>query len=124
MDNKLRNLFVAMLVVSVAALGVAAVLGAEWPVWVRGGAVAAASAWLISLTGQARRGSRSAYLRIRWISMIAPLGIVLIIVAPDSGFPVWMKAEQGVVGLLLIAVAVLVNRPAVRQAYARRGKLG
>ncbi|NUR88910.1 MAG: hypothetical protein HOY71_32900 [Nonomuraea sp.] len=122
--ERVRNLHVAVLAVSLAALGVAAVVGGEWPVWVRGGAVAAAAAWLVALSGQAYRGSRAAFVRIRWIATVAPFGIVLLIVAPNSGFPVWMKVEQGVVGLLLAAVALIVNRRAVRQAYAKRGKLG
>jgi peptidoglycan/LPS O-acetylase OafA/YrhL len=128
MDKKLWNLvralFVAVLVVSVATLGVAAVIGGNWVVWLRGAAVAAASVWLVALAGQAALGKRSAYLRIRFISLAAPIGIVLILLAPDSGYPDWMKAEQGVVGVLVAAVAVIVNRRAVREAFPKRGKLG
>ncbi|MFI6928466.1 hypothetical protein ACIBIZ_51695 [Nonomuraea spiralis] len=129
MDNNkvwplVRALFVAVLVVSIATLGVAAVVGGNWVVWVRAAAVAAASAWLVALAGQAARGRRSAYVRIRFVSLAAPVGIVLILLAPDSGYPLWMKAEQGVVGLLVAAVAVVVNRRAVREAFPKRGKLG
>ncbi|MBE3010751.1 hypothetical protein IL992_16325 [Microbispora sp. NEAU-D428] len=128
MDKKsvwtpVRALFIAVLVISIAALGVAAVVGGTWVVWVRGAAVAAASAWLVALTGQAARGRRSAYVRIRFVSIAAPIGIVLILLAPDSGYPVWMKAEQGVVGVLVAAVALIVNRRAVRAAYPKGGKL-
>ncbi|MER6950667.1 hypothetical protein ABT294_42285 [Nonomuraea sp. NPDC000554] len=119
-----RALFVVMLAISVAALAVAAVVGGNWVVWLRGGAVAAASAWLVALSGQAAGGRRAAYVRIRFISTVAPLGIILILVAPDSGYPLWMKVEQGVIGVVLAAVAVLVNRRAVRQAFPKRGKLG
>ncbi|NUW46664.1 hypothetical protein [Nonomuraea rhodomycinica] len=128
MDNKLwalvRALFVAMLVLSIATLGVAAVVGGTWVVWLRGAAVAGAAAWLIALAGQAGRGRRAAYVRIRFVTIAAPIGIVLLIVAPDSGYPGWMKAEQAVVGVLAAAVALLVNRPAVRQAFPKAGKLG
>jgi hypothetical protein len=128
MDNKLgwpavRTLFVAVLVISIAALGVAAVIGGDWVVWLRGAAVAAASVWLVALTGQAARGKRTAYVRIRYVSIAAPIGIVLILLAPDSGYPVWMKAEQGVVGVLVAAVALIVNRRTVREAYPKDGKL-
>ncbi|WP_405394107.1 hypothetical protein [Microbispora hainanensis] len=128
MDNKLgwpavRTLFVAVLVISIAALGVAAVIGGDWVVWLRGAAVAAASVWLVALTGQAARGKRTAYVRIRFVSIAAPIGIVLILLAPDSGYPVWMKAEQGVVGVLVAAVALIVNRRTVREAYPKDGKL-
>ncbi|MEU7692743.1 hypothetical protein [Microbispora hainanensis] len=128
MDNKLgwpavRTLFVAVLVISIATLGVAAVIGGDWVVWLRGAAVAAASVWLVALTGQAARGKRTAYVRIRFVSIAAPIGIVLILLAPDSGYPVWMKAEQGVVGVLVAAVALIVNRRTVREAYPKDGKL-
>ncbi|WP_431918713.1 hypothetical protein [Nonomuraea jabiensis] len=128
MDNKVwasvRALFVAVLVLSVATLGVAALIGGNWVVWLRGAAVAVAAAWLVALAGQAARGKRSAYVRIRFVTIAAPIGIVLILVAPDSGYPGWMKAEQAVVGVLVAAVALLVNRRAVRQAFPKRGKLG
>lgn len=128
MDNKVwtlvRTVFVAVLVISVATLGVAAVVGGNWVVWLRGAAVAAASVWLVALAGQAARGRRSAYVRIRFVTLAAPVGIALIILAPDSGYPGWMKVEQGVIGVLVAAVAVAVNRRAVREAFPKRGKLG
>ncbi|MFD1547171.1 hypothetical protein [Nonomuraea guangzhouensis] len=128
MDNKIwtpvRTLFVVMLAVSVLALVVAAIVGGDWVVWVRGVAVAAAAAWLIALTGQAEKGRRAAYVRIRFIATIAPIGILLIVAVPSSGYPLWMRVEQGLVGVLLVAVATLVNRRTVRQAYPKRGKLG
>ncbi|MEU7855349.1 hypothetical protein [Nonomuraea sp. NPDC049141] len=128
MDNKIwthvRTLFVVMLAVSVLALVVAAIIGGDWVVWVRGVAVAAAAAWLIALTGQAEKGRRAAYVRIRFIATIAPIGILLIVAVPSSGYPLWMRVEQGLVGVLLVAVATLVNRRTVRQAYPKRGKLG
>ncbi|GGP91352.1 hypothetical protein [Streptosporangium pseudovulgare] len=128
MDKKsawtpVRVIFVAVLVLSIATLGVAAVVGGNWVVWLRGTAVAAASVWLVALTGQAARGRRSAYVRIRFVSIAAPIGIVLILLAPDSGYPVWMKAEQGVVGVLVAAVALIVNRRSMREAYPKGGKL-
>jgi hypothetical protein len=128
MDNKkawglVRNLFIAVLLISIATLGVAGVIGGNWVVWLRGAAVAAASAWLIVLAGQAARGKRSAYVRIRFITIAAPIGIVLILLAPDSGYPGWMKAEQAVVGVLVAAVAIIVGRRAVRETFPKRGKL-
>ncbi|MER7134449.1 hypothetical protein [Streptosporangium saharense] len=122
--NLVRTLFVAVLVISVVTLGVAAVVGGNWVVWLRGAAVAAASVWLVALAGQAARGRRSAYVRIRFVTIAAPVGIALIILAPDSGYPGWMKVEQGVIGVLVAAVAVTVNRRAVRETFPKRGKLG
>ncbi|NJP88754.1 hypothetical protein HCN51_04670 [Nonomuraea sp. FMUSA5-5] len=127
MDKKwasVRALFVAVLVISVATLGVTALVGGNWVMWLRAAAVAAASVWLVALTRQAARGRRAAYVRIRFVSLAAPLGIVLILLAPDSGYPGWMKAEQAVVGVLVAAVALIVNQRAVREAYPKGGKLG
>ncbi|GAB1819829.1 hypothetical protein [Herbidospora sp. RD11066] len=138
MDNKvllhlqrIRTLFIGMAVVSVATLITAAALRnhpdlVNWVVWIRSAAVAAASLWLIALAGQAIRGKRSAYVRIRTISILGTIGIVLICVAPDSGYPLWMKFDQGLIGLLLAGVAILATRHAVRAAFPsprRPGKL-
>ncbi|MER5644896.1 hypothetical protein [Streptosporangium sp. NPDC002524] len=127
--QRIRSLFVGIAAVSLVTLIVAVVLRnrpdlVNWVVWVRGGAVAAASLWLISLAGQALKGKRSAYVRIRILSILGTIGIVLICVAPDSGYPLWMKVDQGVIGLLLAGVAILANRHAVRAAFPRPGQTG
>lgn len=125
MDNELygrvRALFGAVLVVSLAALGVAALVGGSAAVWVRGIIVVVISAVLIALAGRAFHGSRAAYLRMRLMSTVAPVAIVVIVALPHDGFPVWMKAEQTVVGVLLATAAVMVGRKGVRRAYARTG---
>ncbi|MFC4116819.1 hypothetical protein [Nonomuraea zeae] len=125
----IRKLFMAVAVLAVATLVAAALLRdrpdlVNWVVWVRGGAVALASLWLLSLVRQAGRGRRSAYVRIRVISALAPIGALAILVAPDSGYPMWMKADQGVIGLLLAGVAVVANQAAMRRAFVKPGKLG
>ncbi|WP_436758097.1 hypothetical protein [Streptosporangium sp. V21-05] len=127
--QRIRSLFVGMAAVSLVTLIIAAALRnrpdlVNWVVWVRGGAVAAASLWLISLAGQALKGKRSAYVRIRTLSILGTIGIVLICVAPDSGYPLWMKVDQGVIGLLLAGVAILANRHAVRAAFPKPGQTG
>ncbi|GAA4183256.1 hypothetical protein GCM10022252_10410 [Streptosporangium oxazolinicum] len=136
MDNKalvdlrrIRSLFIGMAAVSLVTLIIATALRnrpdlVNWVVWVRGGAVAAASLWLVSLAGQALGGKRPAYVRIRTLSILGTIGIVLICVAPDSGYPLWMKVDQGLIGLLLAGVAVLANRRAVRAAFPSPGQTG
>ena len=110
-------------IVSVTALGVAAVLSfvdpadVNWVVWLRGSVVAVASFLFIAVTTAASRGSVRAYRRMRLVSVLAPVGIALIIVAPDSGYPVWMKAEQALVGLLIATIAILLTRTAVRRYF-------
>ncbi|MFB6944647.1 hypothetical protein ACFC0C_26575 [Streptomyces sp. NPDC056178] len=126
MDNNLygrvRALFVTVLAISIATLGIAALIGGNAAVWIRSIIVTAIAAVLISLAGKASRGSRAAYLRMRLMSTVAPLAIVIIIALPHDGFPIWMKVEQAVVGVLLLAVAVMVGRKDVRQAYPKAGQ--
>ncbi|MFI9724304.1 hypothetical protein ACIHFE_32485 [Streptomyces sp. NPDC052396] len=77
MHDRLRVLFAITLAVSVASLGVAAVVGGSAAVWV--------------------------------------------IALPHDGFPLWMKAEQAVIGLLLLRAAFMVGSHPVRQAFAKAG---
>ncbi|MFB7082355.1 hypothetical protein [Streptomyces sp. NPDC056308] len=120
--GRVRALFVTVLAISIATLGIAALIGGNAAVWIRSIIVTAIAAVLISLAGKASRGSRAAYLRMRLMSTVAPLAIVIIIALPHDGFPIWMKVEQAVVGVLLLAVAVMVGRKDVRQAYPKAGQ--
>ncbi|MEV5709842.1 hypothetical protein [Actinoallomurus sp. NPDC052274] len=122
MDKKLyesiRALFVTVLVISITTLGVAAIIGGSAAVWIRGTIVVVIAVLLIALARRSHHGSRAAYRRMRLMSTVAPVAIVVIVALPHDGFPAWMKVEQAVVGLLLAVVAVLVSRKAVRRAYA------
>ncbi|MGH3621522.1 MAG: hypothetical protein ACRDQ5_06995 [Sciscionella sp.] len=123
MDNvvfrRVRALFAAVLVLSVAALGVAAAVGSSAAVWIRDSIVIVIAAVLIVLAARAYRGSRRAYLRMLLMSGIAPVAIAVIIAVPNDGFPVWMKLEQSVVGIMLLAVVTMLSRKTVRSAYPR-----
>jgi hypothetical protein len=123
MDNeryrRVRALFGTVLALSVATLGVAAAIGGNPTVWVRGAIVTAIAAILILLAGRAYAGSRGAYLRMRLMTTIAPVAVAVIVALPHDGFPAWMKAEQVVVGLLLAGAAVALYGGAVRRAYGK-----
>jgi hypothetical protein len=114
MDNKVygrvRALFAAILALSIGALGAAAVLGGGEAVWVRGIIVTVIAAVLILLAKRAFEGSRGAFRRMRIMSVVAPIAIVVIVALPHDGFPIWMKAEQVVVGALFVAVLVTLRR--------------
>lgn len=111
--------------VSALALAAAAVLAVvdpvevNWVVWLRGTVVAVASVVFVLVTRAAAKGSRAAYTRMRWISILAPIGIFLILIAPDSGYPLWMKIEQGIVGVIIVAIAVILNRRTMRDAFPK-----
>ncbi|WP_198676207.1 hypothetical protein [Kribbella monticola] len=89
------------------------------PVWVRTSIVVASSLLMAAFAARAARGSGRAFLRLRLVSAIMVVAIVVIIAIPGS-FPAWLKIEQGVCGLLLIGVVVVVNGKHLRSVFAAR----
>ncbi|MGA4876717.1 hypothetical protein [Streptomyces lydicamycinicus] len=86
-------------------------------VWVRASIVVATSLLMASFAARAARGHRRSYLRLRWASGIMLVAIAVIIVVPGA-FPLWLKMQQGVCGLLLAGVVVSVNGKELRAAFA------
>ncbi|MBS1897334.1 MULTISPECIES: hypothetical protein [unclassified Microbacterium] len=123
--DTVRRLWWLCAAVSLIALAAAAVLAVvdpaevNWVVWLRGSVVAVASLVFVVVTRAVARGSRRAFTRMRWISILAPIGIGLIIVSPDSGYPLWMKIEQGLIGVLIVVIAVLLNSRQMRAAFPK-----
>jgi xanthine/uracil permease len=120
-DNELyvliRRLFGAVTILSLLTLGIAAVVGGSFTVWVRGIIVLVIGTLLIRFAGRAYNGSRGAYRRMRLMASIAPIAIVAIIAIPHDGFPAWVKVEQALVGILLATAATMLARDRVRRAY-------
>ncbi|MEV5960720.1 hypothetical protein AB0L70_03095 [Kribbella sp. NPDC051952] len=85
-------------------------------VWVRGTIVVASSLLTFAFARRAARGSRRGFLRLRLVSGIMLVAIVVIIALPGT-FPVWLKCEQAVCGLLLLGVALLVNGRHLRSVF-------
>jgi hypothetical protein len=88
-------------------------------VWSHGIAVAASALVACAIAVRAANGSRRAYRRLRITSVVVVAAIAVIIALP-GGFPMWMKAEQGVAGLFMIGVAVLLNGRQLRSLFAAR----
>jgi hypothetical protein len=86
-------------------------------VWVRGTIVVASAALMTTFVARAARGSAGAYRRLRIVSAVMVVAIVVIIALPGT-FPLWMKLDQAVCGLLLIGVVLLVNGSHVRASFA------
>ncbi len=86
-------------------------------VWIRGTLVVLGAAVALLLTVRAARGSRGAFRRLRIVSAVMLAAIAAIIVLPGM-FPVWMKVEQGLCGLALLGVAVVVNGRRLRTLFA------
>lgn len=110
----------ALTLVVAAVLQVAGSDLVNWVVWVRAAFYALGGLWLVALVRRARsRADRSAFVRIRVVSILAPLGIAALVVSPDSGYPGWMKVEQACFGVLLLPVAPGLLRPSVARAFSR-----
>ncbi|WP_432143690.1 hypothetical protein [Streptomyces sp. bgisy084] len=87
--------------------------------WVRATIVVVTSLLMASFVARAAGGHRRSYLRLRWASGIMVVAIAVIIAVPGA-FPLWLKMEQGVCGLLLAGVFVIVHGKQVRAAFAER----
>lgn len=118
-----RALLVGYLAVSVLTLAVVVLLRDDASVvnpavWIRGTIVAASSVLTLAFAAATARGSRGAYRRLRVITTVMPVAIVVIIALPGT-FPLWMKVEQAVCGVLLLGVVAIVNGRNMRAAFAR-----
>ncbi|WP_042405222.1 hypothetical protein [Streptacidiphilus carbonis] len=86
-------------------------------VWIRGTIVVISAMVTTALAARTARGSRGAYRRLRIISAVTVVAIVAIIAAPGP-FPLWMKADQAVCGLVLIGVAAVANGARMRSLFS------
>ncbi|KAA9165579.1 hypothetical protein FPZ12_005800 [Amycolatopsis acidicola] len=89
-------------------------------VLVRGTIVALTSFLTLAFAVQTARGSSRGYLRLRITSAILFVAIVVILALPGT-FTLWFKLEQGVCGLLLLGVVLLVNSRRMRSFFGARG---
>ena len=85
-------------------------------VWTRGSIVVASALLTFAFARRAARGSKKGYLRLRIVSAVMLVAIVVIVALPGT-FPLWMKFEQGVCGLLLLGVALIVNGKHLRSVF-------
>jgi lysylphosphatidylglycerol synthetase-like protein (DUF2156 family) len=120
--RKIKLLAAGYLGLSVLTLGAIALMRhhpaeVNSSVWTHGIAVAVSAVVANIVAVLAARGSRAAYRRLRIVSVILVAAITVFIALPD-GFPLWMKADQSVAGLLWIAVAVLANGRQLRSRFA------
>ncbi|MGI5340461.1 hypothetical protein ACQEVS_25230 [Streptomyces sp. CA-181903] len=88
-------------------------------VWVRAGIVVASALFTRAFAVRAARGSRGAYRRLRVVSGVMVIAIIVIVALPGT-FPLWLKTEQAVCGLLLSGVVLIVNGRHLRALFAAR----
>jgi|SRR5580658_3180807 hypothetical protein len=122
--RKIKLLTGGYLAISALAVGATALMHnhpaeVNSSVWIHGIVVAASAVVALIVATLAARGHRGAYRRLRILSVVVVVAIAVIIALPDS-FPLWMKAEQGVAGLLMAGVAVLANSRQARSLFAAK----
>ena len=81
--------------------------------------VVASAVLTLTFAVRAARGSTRAFLRLRIVSAVMLVAIAVIIALPGL-FPGWLKIEQGVCGLLLLGVVVIVNGRYLRSLFAAK----
>lgn len=87
--------------------------------WVRLGASVAVSALYIWRAYALRNGSRGAYIRLYYIAIVGLVGIAYLIFV-STIYPPWMRVEQALQAIVLVALLVAVSRPAVRDRFAKQ----
>jgi hypothetical protein len=83
----------------------------------RGIGVAVGAALMFLFTTRAAAGSKGAFRRLRFASPLLVVVIVAIVALPGT-YPLWMKIDQAVCGLLLLGVAVVTNGRHLRTLFA------
>ena len=85
-------------------------------IWIRCSLVLASAIVLFLISLAAARGSRRAWIRLRIISVIVLIAVVVIVSIP--GFlPDWVRFEQAVCGALVLPAAILLNLPRTAALY-------
>jgi hypothetical protein len=85
--------------------------------WTKLGATVLVSALYIWRAYALRRGSRGAYIRLYYICVAGLVGVFYLIVAGQ--YPVWMRVEQGLQAVVLVALILAVSRKEVRTRFAK-----
>ncbi|SHG86229.1 hypothetical protein [Streptoalloteichus hindustanus] len=86
--------------------------------WGRAGGVLASALISYWLAGRAARGARSAYLRVRIISVVAPIAIIAIDSIPGA-LPPWFAVMQIGGAIALLPATFIINRPDIRAAFPK-----
>lgn len=96
---------------------VAVLHGAVSPfMWIRAGILPAAAPLLHRLAVRASQGSRPSFDRLRTVTTVLPIAIVVIDLIPGV-CPGWYAAMQGVSAVSLIAVAVITRRRVLTDTF-------
>lgn len=116
-------LLAGFLVVSAAMIAVIVAMSVggasvDTAIWIRCSLVLASALVLLAIAAAAVRGSRASWIRLRIISPIVVVAVIVIVSIP--GFlPDWVRVEQAVCGLLVLPVAIIANLPRTGSHFSR-----
>jgi hypothetical protein len=89
------------------------------PVWVRGLIVVLHAAITLAFAVRMARGSRVGYTLLR-LSSAGMLVAIAVILAIPGDFPLWFKIDQGICGVLLLGVIMVLFGKQVRSVFAKQ----
>ncbi|MEV0308448.1 hypothetical protein [Nonomuraea fuscirosea] len=104
----------AALVVATAVLQFVSPSLVKPVVWIRAICVLVLSLLALRWTAWVHEGHRGACRRLLWVSVAGSVGIAVLTLLPDTPYPMWVRVEQAIQGVVLIALARTLTRPAVR----------
>ncbi|MCX3060283.1 hypothetical protein [Streptomyces beihaiensis] len=85
-------------------------------VWTRTVIVVASAVLTHLFAVRAAHGSRGAYRRLRVVTAVMTVAIAVIVALPGA-FPLWLRIEQSVCGVLLLVAVVIANSRDVRAVF-------
>ncbi|MDM5295133.1 hypothetical protein QUF81_18570 [Peribacillus simplex] len=91
-------------------------------VWLRSGGLAILSLVYIRFGFKLKERKRTAYIRVMIISIAGAFGIYALAIGGGDVYPLWMRLEQGIQGLLLIMIIIILTRPKNRIDFAKEQK--
>lgn len=86
--------------------------------WVRAALLLAITPLFSRMVAHAAKRQRKAYERLRTVTLILPIAIIVVDVIPGV-CPIWYAAMQAVSAVPLIAIAVITRRGALRAAFPK-----
>jgi hypothetical protein len=85
--------------------------------WARLAATVLVSGFYIWRAYALRNGSRGAYLRLYYICVGGLVGIGYLLLS--GSYPVWMRVEQGLQAVVLVALLIAVSRSPLRRRFRK-----
>lgn len=117
----LRWLLLLETLVGITAIAIAVVLtshgvGVSWAVWFRATVVLMITLSLYVFAWRAQLGYYWAFARMKLFSRIFPVVTIVVALIPGL-YPEWMVVEQLIFSGLMVAIAILLSTPHLRETF-------